>query len=122
MPLTSARPVTENAPHLRRALGRWDLVLLFVVAVANVNVVPVVAASGAVTIWLWLLALTFFFWPQGVAVIELSRLYPGEGGVYRWTKELFGDFHGFISGWRPKRPSASSLDRRSSGRPRWDRW
>src|SRR5438094_921797 len=50
-------------------------------------------------IWLWLLALTFFFWPQGVAVIELSRLYPGEGGVYRWTKELFGDFHGFISGW-----------------------
>jgi len=25
MPLTSARPVTENAPHLRRALGRWDL-------------------------------------------------------------------------------------------------
>jgi glutamate:GABA antiporter len=92
-------PGRETAPHLRRVLGRWDLVLLFVVAVANVNVVPVVAANGAVTIWLWLLALAFFFWPQGVAVIELSRLYPGEGGVYLWTKQFFGDFHGFISGW-----------------------
>ncbi len=102
MPFSASLPaqVTEAAtPHLRRALGRWDLVLLFVVAVTNLNVVPVVAASGPVTLWLWLLALTCFFWPQGVAVIELSEHYPGEGGVYLWTKKLFGDFHGFISGW-----------------------
>ncbi len=73
--------------------------LLFVVAITNLNLVPVVAAGGSVTLWLWLLALTFFFWPQGVAVIELSQRYPGEGGIYLWTKELFGDFHGFMSGW-----------------------
>ncbi len=91
--------IPAATPHLRRVLGRWDLVLLFVVAVANLNVVPVVAASGPVTLWLWLLALTCFFWPQGVAVIELSGHYPGEGGIYLWTKELFGDFHGFVSGW-----------------------
>ena len=24
---------------------------------------------------------------------------PGEGGVYLWAKEVFGDFHGFLSGW-----------------------
>lgn len=88
-----------GTPHLKRVLGRWDLVLLFVVAVANLNVVPVVAASGAVVVWLWLLALLLFFWPQGVAVIELSHRYPHEGGVYLWTKEVFGDFHGFLSGW-----------------------
>ncbi|HMC29753.1 MAG TPA: APC family permease, partial [Candidatus Angelobacter sp.] len=51
------------------------------------------------TIWLWLLALIFFFWPQGIAVIELGQRYPGEGGVYLWTKKFFGDFHGFLSGW-----------------------
>jgi len=39
-----------------------------------------------------------FFWPQGIAVIELSQRYPGEGGVYLWAKEVFGDFHGFLSG------------------------
>jgi amino acid transporter len=67
--------------------------------VANLNIVPAVAGGGAVTIWLWLLALTLFFWPQGVAVVELSQRYPGEGGIYLWTKEVFGSFHGFLSGW-----------------------
>jgi glutamate:GABA antiporter len=52
-----------------------------------------------VTVWLWLIALVFFFWPQGIAVIELAHRYPGEGGVYLWAKQEFGDFHGFLSGW-----------------------
>jgi amino acid transporter len=86
-------------PHLIRALGRRDLVLLFVVAVFNLNVVPSIAANGGVTIWLWIISLILFFWPQGIAVIELAHRYPGEGGVYLWAKEVFGDFHGFLSGW-----------------------
>ncbi len=97
--MQNTQAVQAAASQLRRVLGRWDLVLLFVVAVANLNIVPVVAANGPVTLWLWLLALICFFWPQGVAVIELSARYPGEGGVYLWTKQLFGDFHGFVSGW-----------------------
>ncbi len=86
-------------PHLKRVLGRRDLVLLFVVAVFNLNVVPSIAANGGVTIWLWIISLILFFGPQGIAVIELAHRYPGEGGVYLWAKELFGDFHGFLSGW-----------------------
>src|SRR5439155_11818366 len=31
--------------------------------------------------------------------VELAHRYPGEGGVYLWAKEVFGDFHGFLSGW-----------------------
>jgi len=73
--------------------------LLFVVAVFNLNVVPSIAANGGVTIWLWIISLLLFFWPQGIAVIELAHRYPGEGGVYLWAKEVFGDFHGFLSGW-----------------------
>jgi amino acid transporter len=88
-----------SQPHLKRVLGRWDLVLLFVVAVFNLNVVPSIAANGGVTVWLWLVSLLLFFWPQGIAVIELAHRYPGEGGVYLWAKEVFGDFHGFLSGW-----------------------
>ena len=88
-----------SGPHLKRALGRWDLVALFVVAIFNLNVVPSIAANGGVTLWLWLISLVFFFWPQGIAVLELAHRYPGEGGVYLWAKEVFGDFHGFLSGW-----------------------
>ena len=91
--------ITETQPHLKRVLGRRDLVLLFVVAVFNLNVLPSVAANGGVTIWLWIISLILFFWPQGIAVIELSQRFPGEGGVYLWAKEVFGDFHGFLSGW-----------------------
>jgi amino acid transporter len=89
----------NNQPHLKRVLGRWDLVLLFVVAVFNLNVVPSIAANGGVTVWLWIISILLFFWPQGIAVIELAERYPGEGGVYLWAKEVFGDFHGFLSGW-----------------------
>jgi len=95
----STTPQHDTQPHLIRALGRRDLVLLFVVAVFNLNVVPSIAANGGVTIWLWIISLLLFFWPQGIAVIELSHRYPGEGGVYLWAKEVFGDFHGFLSGW-----------------------
>jgi amino acid transporter len=97
VPLANAMEVQR--PHLRRVLGRWDLVLLFVVAVFNLNVVPSIAANGGVTVWLWLISLVLFFWPQGIAVIELAHRFPGEGGVYLWAKEVFGDFHGFLSGW-----------------------
>ncbi len=92
-------PVVQGPANLRRVLGRMDLVLLFVVAVFNLNVVPSIAANGGVTVWLWIISLLLFFWPQGIAVIELAHRYPGEGGVYLWAKEVFGDFHGFLSGW-----------------------
>lgn len=95
----SAQESSQSVPDLRRVLGRWDLVLLFVAALTNLNIVPAIAAAGPVTVWLSLAALILFFWPQGIAVIELSHRYPEEGGIYLWSKELFGDFHGFISGW-----------------------
>jgi hypothetical protein len=31
--IAPSTPAEKEAPHLRRVLGRWDLVLLFVVAV-----------------------------------------------------------------------------------------
>ena len=94
-------PATAPAPshQLRRALGVWDLTWLCVVAIANMNVVPVIAANGPTTVWLWAVALALFFLPQGITVIELSHRYPGEGGLYLWAKEMFGDFHGFMCGW-----------------------
>jgi glutamate:GABA antiporter len=97
--LTQEASTAQTQPHLKRVLGQRDLVLLFVVAVFNLNVLPSIAANGGVTIWLWMISLALFFWPQGIAVIELAQRYPGEGGVYLWAKEVFGPFHGFLSGW-----------------------
>jgi len=82
-----------------RALGVADLTWLYLVAVVNLNFVPVVAADGLRAVWLWLAAILCFFLPQGIAVLELAERMPGEGGLYLWAKETYGDFHGFMCGW-----------------------
>ena len=86
-------------PSLARALGVADLTWLYVVAIVNLNVVPALAAEGSRILWVWGLALLFFFVPQGIAVLELAERMPGEGGLYLWTCETSGDFHGFLCGW-----------------------
>jgi len=85
--------------ELPRLLGLRDLVLLNVVAVVNLNLVPVAASGGFPALTLWGLALALFFLPQGIAVAEFSARYPEEGGIYVWTRKLFGDFHGWLCGW-----------------------
>ena len=89
----------EPPAPIPRTLGLTDLVLLGTVAIVNVNVVPPVGGFGRATLALWLLAWLAFFVPEAIAVLALSKRYPGEGGVYLWAREHFGGLHGFISGW-----------------------
>jgi amino acid transporter len=84
---------------LPRALGFRDLLLLKLVAIINVSLLPPVAGYGRVTLLLWVAAFFLFFVPEAVAVLTLSRRFPGEGGIYLWTRCQFGPLHGFISGW-----------------------
>jgi glutamate:GABA antiporter len=82
-----------------RTLGRWDLILLKVVAIVNINNVPAVAIYGWTSLVLWAVAFVTFFIPEAIAVLTLGRRYPGEGGIYLWTRREFGDAHGFLAGW-----------------------
>ena len=88
-----------SSPRLKRELGLFDLTLLLVVAVVNVNILPRIAGEGWRAMSLWLIAFLFFLIPLGIAVAEFGKRYPGEGGIYVWTRETFGNFHAFISGW-----------------------
>ena len=85
--------------HVPRTLGRWDLVLLKIVAIVNINNVPPVAVYGRTSLVLWVIAFATFFVPEAIAVLVLALRYPGEGGIYLWTRREFGDLHGFLSGW-----------------------
>jgi amino acid transporter len=84
---------------VERTLGRWDLVLLKIVAIVNINNVPAAAVYGWASLALWSLAFVAFFVPEAIAVLILSRRHPGEGGIYLWIRREFGDAHGFLSGW-----------------------
>jgi len=84
---------------LAKSLKLWDIVLFNVTAIIGLRWISLAATGGNTSIILWLAALILFFLPQAFAVIELTTRLPGEGGIYLWTKQAFGDFHGFLSGW-----------------------
>jgi amino acid transporter len=92
-------PAPDEAPRLQRALGLIDVVLMIVAGLVSLNTMAPLVQNGAVVLWLWPLAIAFFFIPQAITVIELSRHYPGEGAVYVWPSRLLGEMHGFLSGW-----------------------
>ena len=82
-----------------KRLKLLDIVLLNVVAVTSLRWLASAGAAGPSSLSLWVLAALFFFLPQGLAVAELSLRSPGEGGLYRWTKEALGERNGFLCGW-----------------------
>ena len=85
--------------QLRRAMGFWDVLLFNIAAVLGPRWIASAAHNGTSSISLWVLAAVFFFLPTALIIIELSTRYPAEGGLYVWSKEAFGDFHGFVAGW-----------------------
>ena len=84
---------------LKRVLTLRDLVLFNLVAIIGLRWLATSAKAGPAALVLWLLAALFFFIPQGLAVVELSRRFPEEGGIYPWTKRALGEGHGFLCGW-----------------------
>ncbi len=85
--------------QLHRVLGLRDVVLLNISAIVGLRWLSTAAQIGPSSLALWALGLLAFFIPLGMAVLELSSRIPGEGGLYLWAKEAFGDAHGFIAGW-----------------------
>jgi glutamate:GABA antiporter len=85
--------------QLRRAMGFWDVLLFNIAAVLGPRWIAAAAHNGTSSISLWVLAALLFFLPTALIIIELSTRYPAEGGLYVWSKEAFGDFHGFVAGW-----------------------
>jgi amino acid transporter len=84
---------------LKRVLTLRDLVLFNLVAIVGLRWLATSAKAGPAALVLWLLAALLFFVPQGLSVVELSRRYPDEGGIYSWTKRALGDRHAFVCGW-----------------------
>jgi amino acid transporter len=97
-PIQTARVEQESA-HLRQELGLRDLVLTQVVYVVGLSWVGVAAKLGDQQIPFWLGAMAFFYVPQALVVIHLSRRFPLEGGLYQWARLGFGRGVAFLVGW-----------------------
>ena len=80
-------------------MGFWDVLLFNIATVLGPRWVAAAAHNGTSSISLWILAAVLFFVPSALVINELSSRFPSEGGLYIWSKEAFGDFHGFVAGW-----------------------
>jgi amino acid transporter len=93
-------PETESPKsQLRRTMGFWDVLLFNIAIVLGPRWIATAAHNGTSSISLWVLAAALFFLPTALIITELSTRFPSEGGLYVWSKEAFGDFHGFVAGW-----------------------
>jgi amino acid transporter len=80
-------------------MGFWDVLLFNIVTVLGPRWIAAAAHNGTSSITLWFLAALLFFVPTAFVIAELSTRFPQEGGLYAWSKDAFGEFHGFVAGW-----------------------
>jgi len=83
----------------RRPLRFWDLTFYAVAVGFGIRWLPYAAAAGPASLPLWLAAMLGFMGPLVIATAELVGRFPGEGGLYDWTRETLGPFVGFNTGW-----------------------
>jgi amino acid transporter len=94
-----AAGASDAKKQLRREMGFWDVLLFNIATVLGPRWIAAAGHNGTSSISLWGLAALLFFVPSALVINELSSRFPEEGGLYVWSKEAFGDFHGFVSGW-----------------------
>ena len=98
--MTITAPSTLNSKsQLRKTMGFWDVLLFNIATVLGPRWIAAAGHNGTSSISLWVLAAVFFFVPGALVINELSSRFPEEGGLYAWSREAFGPFHGFVAGW-----------------------
>jgi glutamate:GABA antiporter len=95
----TANASSDPIKQLRKEMGFWDVLLFNIATVLGPRWIAAAAHNGTSSISLWILIAIFFFVPSALVINELSSRFPEEGGLYVWSKEAFGDFHGFVAGW-----------------------
>jgi len=91
--------VEAHQAALKKELGLRDLVLQQIVFVVGTIWVGTAAKLGDSQLVFWLAAMLFFYLPQAMVVIDLSRRMPLEGGLYQWARLSFGELTGFLVAW-----------------------
>jgi amino acid transporter len=95
----SAPAALDSKSQLRKTMGFWDVLLFNIATVLGPRWIAAAGHNGTSSISLWVLAALFFFVPGAFVINELSSRFPEEGGLYAWSREAFGPFHGFVAGW-----------------------
>lgn len=82
-----------------KTLGVFTLAMINVAAIVSLRNLPLMADYGFASVFFYVLAGLIFFIPISLVAAEFATTYPGEGGIYLWVKEAFGQQYGFLTVW-----------------------
>lgn len=86
-------------PKLKRELGLRDTTLFAISCIVGTRWIAAAAHAGPGSVTLWAVTALFFVVPLAIAVTSLATRYPESGGLYIWTRNDFGRWHGFLAFW-----------------------
>jgi len=89
----------KKTKHQRYKLSLVTFTLITGAALLQTRDYPAMAVTGWNTVVFNFLAVIMFLIPCALIAAELATGWPGEGGVYRWVKEAFGEHWGFTASW-----------------------
>ena len=95
----AAEAVGPGNAELRRELGLRDITLFAISCIVGTRWIPAAAHAGPGSLTLWALGAVLFVVPLAIAVGALTVKHPGAGGLYVWTRNDFGPWHGFLGFW-----------------------
>lgn len=76
-----------------------DLILTIICVIFVAEAAAPVAAIGNSQFFWWILLIVTFLLPYGLISSELGTSYPGEGGLYDWTRKAYGNRMGSRVAW-----------------------
>ena len=87
---TDTRMAQRQTGRLQRTLGRFDIVFLIFSAVVGLEMLGSVSAEGPQTFTWLVFLIALFLVPYALVFAETGSAFPGEGGVYLWSRRAFG--------------------------------
>lgn len=85
--------------HSLTKISAFTLGMLIVSSIDNVRNLPSIALFGQTLPVFFVLATVFFLLPTSLVAAQLAITYPGDGGIYAWTKTAFGKRVACIAIW-----------------------
>jgi len=83
----------------KRSLGFIDILGLSFAAVFSLEVVASLASVGPSLVTCFIVAGASYFICHALLCAELGTAYPGQGGIYLWIKQAFGEKWAARSSW-----------------------
>ncbi|MGO1319313.1 MAG: APC family permease [Galactobacter sp.] len=80
----------QETGHLKKSLGRFDIIFLVMSAVLSIEVLAETAGYGGETFTWTLILAVFFLVPYALIFAETGSTFIGEGGAYLWVRRAFG--------------------------------